>query len=105
MGVLQQKRCNRSQSLLSPLPTARLYHPAAGGDLDLGASLLAIHLALQCREWIECMCASVRSVGQLHAKPLDWHRSVQKLMLTLMLSRGNGVCIPAQLSRERGLEG
>lgn len=98
-GSVTTKRCNRSQSLLNPLTTVRLCHPAAGGDLDLGAFLFAIHLVLQHLEWIQRMCASVCSRGRLHARPLGWHHSVQNLMLTLMLSRGNGVCIPAQLSR------
>lgn len=67
--------------------------------MDLEASLFAIHLVLQCREWIQCMCASVCSSGRSHARPLGWHHSVQNLMLALLLFRGNGVCVPAQLSR------
>lgn len=88
------------------LPVVGLYHPAAGGDLDLEASLFAIHLVLHCWEWIQCMCASVCSSGRLRARPLGWHHSVQNLMLALLFSRGNEVCVPTQLSRlqaeERG---
>lgn len=63
--------------------------------------MFAIHLVLQYWEWIQCMCASFCSRGETHARPLGWHSSVQNLMLALLLSRGNGVCIPAKLSEEK----
>lgn len=50
-----------------------------------------------------CVCASVCSSGLLHARPLGWHHN---LMRALLFSRGNGVCVPAQLSRlKAGWEG
>lgn len=105
-GRATTKRQNKFQSLAVPSHRCGMYHPAAGGDLDLRASLCAIHLVLQCWEWIQCVCASVCSSGLLHARPLGWHHSVQNLMRALLFSRGNGVCVPAQLSRlKAGWEG
>lgn len=56
MGELQPKEKISSNRCPSPLTAVGLYHPAAGGDLDLRASLCAIHLVLQCWEWIQCVC-------------------------------------------------
>lgn len=56
MGELQPKDKISSNRCPSPLTAVGLYHPAAGGDLDLRASLCAIHLVLQCWEWIERVC-------------------------------------------------
>lgn len=74
------------------------YHPAVGGDLNLGASLLATHLVLCCWEYIQHVCASLEQC----ATPPGRCRYVQNLMLALLLLRGDGV--HAQLGRLQELE-